>query len=148
MELNREALIERSNEVLQAVTSPEFLAQLEAVRAVPVEHRLAEAARRLTPDAMRRAGVRLPEGIRISSRYFEEGQNFNIELGDIPRRISVVPAIMEIDPDFLDKLRVARPDVFTHIVTEPPFAGDDLTNRWSVCGCAGGGFCGGIGGGP
>ena len=146
MKLDSESLRKESDKILRSLTSPQFLEQLEEVRRTPPDRRIAEATRRLTPEALRKAGVDLPEGVRLSSRYFEEGEDFNIELGERPGQIAVVPAIEDVQPGFLDKLRRERPDLFNQLVRQPNFAGG-LTS-WSVCGCVGGGFCGGIGGGP
>jgi hypothetical protein len=146
MKLERDALKESVNELLKSVTSPEFLAQLEDVRRIPRERRIDEATKRLTPSAMRQAGIKLPDGIRISSRYFEEGDDFTIELGDVTDRIPVVPAINEIQPGFLDKLRMERPDLFRQLVGQPYWNGGTLS--WSACACVGAGVCVGIGGGP
>ena len=145
MNLDRESLRQSTDEILRSVTSPEFLAQLEAVRRIPRERRIEEAAKRLTPTAMRAAGVNLPEGIRISSRYFEEGEDFNIELGERHGRVPVVPALADMQPGFLDKLRSDRPDLFKQLVTHPLPAGDETS--WSACACVGAGVCVGIGGG-
>jgi len=145
MKLDRESLRQSTDQILKSVTSPEFLAQLEAVRRIPRERRIEEAAKRLTPDAMRAAGISLPEGVRISSRYFEEGEDFNIELGETRGRIPVVPALTEIQPGFLDKLRAERPDLFKQLVAHPLPAGDETS--WSACVCVGAGVCVGIGGG-
>lgn len=143
MKLDRGYLKERTDEILRSATSPEFLAQLEEVRSAPKEQRIDEAAKRLTPDAMRKAGVNLPEGVRISSRYFEEGEDFDIELGDIGGRIAIVPALNQIQPGFLDRLRGERPDLFKQLVGHPYLGPSDL----SVCVCVGAGPCLGIGGG-
>lgn len=144
--LERESLIEETEEVLKSVTSAEFLDQLEAVRRVPRESRISEAAKRLTPAAMRKAGVDLPEGVRLSSRYFEEGDDFSIELGDVEGQIPVVPALEELQPDFLDKLRSDRPDLFKQLVGQPLTVGGETS--WSACVCVGAGVCVGVGGGP
>jgi len=106
---------------------------------MPEERRIDEAAKRLTPDALRRAGVALPEGARISSRYFEEGETFSIELGDISGRIPVVPAISELQPGLLDKLRIERPDLFNQLVSQP------YARANGRCVCIGAGACLGIG---
>ena len=146
MKLDRESLNEESNRILKSVTSNEFLDQLEAVRRVPREARIGEAAKRFTPDAMREAGVDVPERARISSRYFEEGEDFSIELGDETEgRIPVTPALEELQPGFLDRLRTERPDLFRQLVAQPlPVGGDDA---WSACLCVGVAVCVGLGGG-
>lgn len=146
MDLDRASLKERTDRMLETVTSPAFLEQLEAVRRVPVERRIDEAAKRLTPAALKQAGIELPDDVRVSSRYFEEGDDAIIELGEPEGRISVVPALSEMQPGFLDKLRAERPELFKQLVRQPIPAGD--LDSWSVCACVGAGFCGGVGGGP
>lgn len=146
MKLERKYLLEETNKIAESITSAEFLDQLEAVRRMPSEARIGEAAKRLTPDAMREAGVDLPTGVRISSRYFEEGDDYQIELGDIEGRIPVVPALEELKPGFLDELRHESPDLFKQLAAERLPVGK--AEGWSACVCVGKGICAGIGGGP
>lgn len=136
-------LRDQSEKILKAVTSPEFLAQLEFVRNAPPGERLVEASNRLTPDALRAAGVDIPSGVRISSRYFEDGSDTSIELADTLSGTNIVNALNATRPGLLDDLRLRNPDVFRRIVSEPHSVRDNA----GLCVCVGGaGVCVGIGG--
>jgi hypothetical protein len=140
MELDRERLREISAQILKTVTSPDFLNQFEAVRNAPREQRIDEAVKRLTPDAMRSAGISLPQNIRISSRYFEAGDDYSIQLGDVrdtAGRTSVVPALSKLQPGLLDKLHTQDPALLKQIVNHPFDAG--------FCTCVGYIGCVGVG---
>jgi hypothetical protein len=61
-------------DMIAAITSPPFVDAMRRLKATPPDKRLARGATLLSPAALRKKGVKLPAGIRISSRYFEEGQ--------------------------------------------------------------------------
>ncbi|MBV8368426.1 MAG: hypothetical protein JO036_05765 [Candidatus Eremiobacteraeota bacterium] len=71
-----------TRQLAQVMTSPELLQQLQKVRGAPPEQRLLEASKRLSVDALRKAGIDLPSDMRVSSRYFESGWPAAIEFGD------------------------------------------------------------------
>jgi hypothetical protein len=74
-----------TDEMIAALTSPPYVEAMRAVRAAPEDERLDEAAKRLSPEALRDLGVPIPDGMRISSRYFEKGFSEPVELGDIEK---------------------------------------------------------------
>jgi hypothetical protein len=80
-EFDRNRLRERTDQMIDAITSPPFVEAMRQLREVPVERRLAEGARLLDPAALRAAGVPLPDDMRITSRYFEPGKPGVIEVG-------------------------------------------------------------------
>ncbi len=154
--LDAERLRSITTEMIEALTSPEYLEQVQAVREAPEEERLVEASNRLSVDALRAAGVRLPRDMRISSRYFEESFPSAVEFGDTPgAEPNVVNELNRIRPGWLDEVRHKDPEIFERLVAidRPPALGglgsptDNLPQGWgacagggaaTVCGCAGG----------
>ena len=67
-----EKLRAMTNEIIEAITSDEFLSRMESMREATLQERLEMAQKLLSVEGLRKAGVDLPEGMRISSRYFEE----------------------------------------------------------------------------
>lgn len=76
------ALRKTTDDMIDALTSPAYVEAMRKLRAAPDDKRLDEATRRLSPDGLRELGVPIPEGMRISSRYFEPGFAEPVELGD------------------------------------------------------------------
>jgi hypothetical protein len=60
-------------EMIETITSPAFVEAMRKMKAAPADQKLSEGARLLNPDTLRKAGVPLPDGMRITSRYFEPG---------------------------------------------------------------------------
>lgn len=69
-------------EMIKAISSPQFVEAMRKLKATPMDKRLAEAKRTLTPSALNAAGAKLPPKMRISSRYFEKGSPPMIVLAD------------------------------------------------------------------
>ena len=147
MPIDSDKLKSETDAILNAISSPEFLAELEAIRQMPKAERLQAAAERLTPGAMRAKGMNIPDKARISSRYFEEGETFDVELGNPDGRIPVAPALNDLKPGILDELREKHPDVLEELLRrrKPTSPGGELDA--SICLCVGAGVCAGIGGG-
>lgn len=136
---------ETAEMVLQVLTSPQFLEQVKLVKEAPPERRLQEASKRLTPNALRAIGIELPTNIRVSSRYFDDQAQSEVELADTPAGMNIVNALNEARPGLLDELKVTRPDIFKRI-TEPDLAAG-TTFRAAAGGCVCGGWAGGCAGG-
>ena len=134
-------LRKETQEIIDALTSPAYVAALRAVKAAPESKRLLEASKRLTPDALRKQGVAVPEGMRISSRYFEKGFPQPIEFGDrADGKPNPVAALNESNPGLLDEMRSNNPELFKVIASDetPPPSGNNFTLA-SIGGCACGG---------
>ena len=69
-------------EMIAALTSPGYVQAMATLKQTPLDKRLSVAAKLLTPDALKKAGVPLPAGMRISSRYFEPSSPTVIRVGD------------------------------------------------------------------
>jgi hypothetical protein len=116
-----------TQKIIDALTAPEYVAALRAVRATPTEQRLAEAAKRLTPEALRQQGVKLPDGMRISSRYFESDLPKPIELGDPPDgQMNPLVQLGVSHPGLLDDLKKSNPAVLAALIS------DNVVNKASL----------------
>lgn len=145
--LRSEELAEATKEMVEALTHPEYVEAMRLLKSTPTERRLTEAMKRLTPEALRERGVPLPEGMRISSRYFEPNVPA-IELGELPSgEKGILRELNDRDPGVLDRLRAREPQVLTDLA-DIDFR-RDVINPYAlcVCACGGGGICGGAGGG-
>jgi hypothetical protein len=146
-ELSSENLKEIVGKMVDAITSSAYVEAMRAVKSAPEGQRLDEAIRRLTPDALRAQGVRLPEGMRISSRYFEKGFT-PVEVGELPEgQRNMLKELNDREPGVLDRLRTRDPRFFQDLVVSLQPIG---ISPVALCGCAGGGaatICGCAGGG-
>jgi hypothetical protein len=146
-ELSAERLREITNKMVDAISSPAYVEAMRAVKSAPEGQRLDEAMRRLAPDVLRAQGVPLPEGMRISSRYFEKGYS-PIEVGELPEgQRNLLKELNEREPGVLDRLRRRDPQFLDNLadLLQPA-----QFSPVALCGCAGGGaatVCGCAGGG-
>ncbi|MFF4268025.1 hypothetical protein [Streptomyces virginiae] len=131
-----------TQEMIEVLTSPGFVEAMQEVRQSPLNQRLAKGSKILTPVALRERGVPLPENMRVSSRYFEEGLPIPINFGDNPDGSpNLVNAINAAEPGFLDRIRESHPELLREIASEgdQPFRGGGCAcgGAASVCGGAG-----------
>ncbi len=85
VELDRQRLIRVTQEVIETITSPEFVGKMRMVRARVDggEDISTVAAQLLSLDSLREAGVNIPEGFRLTSRVFEDSSTgLRIEIKD------------------------------------------------------------------
>jgi hypothetical protein len=83
-----------TNDLIQAISSAPFVAAMKTLKATPPEQRLQIASSTLSPAALQAAGVQFPEGMRITSRYFEPGSPDIIEVTDdgaVLRNVNLLP---------------------------------------------------------
>ncbi|MDL5363417.1 hypothetical protein [Halalkalicoccus sp. NIPERK01] len=141
MPADREQVEKTLSEVLEVITSREYIDQMNKVREAPVDERLAAGAKYLTPEALREAGVDVPEGFRISSRYFDEELGRELEFGQPYEQPNVITRLSDIEPDFLDRIRIKDPALFDEMIELPeqpsPMAACGCGGAFSVCGGAG-----------
>ncbi len=124
-EFDSARLRQMTDQMIDAITSPGFVEAMRQLRQAPVEQRLAQGAKLLNPAKLRTAGVPLPDGMRITSRYFEPGK----------------PEVIEV-PEGGRPRRVTRSTIKGDVLG---IGGDPLS--WGACACGGGlSFCGGAGG--
>jgi hypothetical protein len=128
--------------IIDALTAPEYVAALQAVKDAPMEKRLLEATQRLTPDALRKAGVKLPDGMRISSRYFESDLPKPLDFGDFAGgKPNPLAKLSTANPGLLDDLRANNPLALTAFSDESASGGNmsDLPMaKIGGCTCGGG----------
>ncbi len=136
-------LRDETQKIIDAMISPAYVAALRAVKAAPLEKRLQEASKRLTPDALRKQGVKLPENMRISSRYFESGMPQPLSLGDSASegKANVLVELLKKNPELLDELRANNLPAFDALLMSDESmagGGDDLTMAaFGGCTCGG-----------
>ena len=61
-----------ANEILDTISNPKLLKKLIAVKTLPQEKRINAAKQYLTQSVFENAKIKMPEGVRISSQYYEE----------------------------------------------------------------------------
>ncbi|MFE9328209.1 hypothetical protein ACIHDR_43520 [Nocardia sp. NPDC052278] len=114
-------LLDATNEMIATLSSPAFVAAMKKLKKTSVDKRLEVASKILTPTALAAAGVKLPSGMRVTSRYFEQG-----------------------DPDIIE---VTSHGAALRHVGSIPALGGGAVGAWA-CACGGGvSICGGAGGG-
>jgi hypothetical protein len=139
-----------TQDLIEALTSPAYVAAVQAVRDAPDESRLVEASHRLTPDGLRKQGVPIPSDMRITSRYFETGfpNAIDVELGDPPPGgVNLVNALNEAKPGLLDSLRINNPEIYNALIAQNNEAllGKDIHAQLGYCNCGGHTFTGPLG---
>jgi hypothetical protein len=67
----KDELLEQTHRLTEFVSHPVLLEELRDLERVPESRRLEEAQRRLSLQALSAKGVPVPDGIRITLRYFE-----------------------------------------------------------------------------
>jgi hypothetical protein len=146
-----EELAQQVQKLNEAVTHPAFLEMLEEISKLPEDERFKAASERGTPEALARRGVPLPDGMRVTTRYFEDPQSRF--LGSValategvsaaPGRASIVEELASKDPDILGEITRSRPDLIDDLAGIPR---PGLAARPTVCVSVGFIVCATIGG--
>ncbi|WP_327090275.1 hypothetical protein OIE66_06535 [Nonomuraea sp. NBC_01738] len=138
-------LRDATQQTIDMLSHPAFVEAMQAVRKAPADKRLLEGSKRLNPKTLRERGVPLPDYMRISSRYFEEGLPHPINFGDGEGgRPNIVNGLNEAAPGLLDRLRETNQPLFKELVSCEDDEAELL--RWGGCACGGGlTFCAGGG---
>jgi hypothetical protein len=81
-QLNRERLLRVTNELINAMTSPEFIEKMRLARSVSdTDSGVSAVARLLSIDGLRASGVDIPPDLRLTSRVFEDiAEGFRLEI--------------------------------------------------------------------
>jgi hypothetical protein len=108
-ELNAVQLQKMTNQLVDVLTSEEFLVRLREIRNAPSGERLKKASSLLSIEGLRSAGVALPATMRVSSRYFEDHEPAS--------PASLVGQIEKSDPTFAQELREKHPNVYEKLLT-------------------------------
>ena len=126
----------QTDQMIDALTDPRYIEAVRAVRSSPDESRLAEAAKNLSPDALRELGVPIPAGMRISSRYFEPDLPGEVELGDVDEGSGIAGSLNKAAPGLLDRLRREEPELFKNL-TIPTSDPGGIKFAAKHCACGG-----------
>jgi hypothetical protein len=110
--------------MVDLISHPAFVGAMKNLKALPAGERQEYGKKNLTVAALEQKGVRFPAGMRLTTRYFENGK----------------AGFVEWRPDGSSAVTKAA---------EMPIASHGKgTVQWGGCACGGGmTFCGGAGGG-
>lgn len=116
--LTRSSLTIETEKVLNTITAPQFLEEMWAFKGANGVDRLSLASSRLTPDALRKRGVKMAPDIRISSRTFETAPPVDL----------AQPAYVDVDQGnaIVDLIKGSRPDLVEQLKVKYPVILDDL----------------------
>jgi len=145
MKLDGAVLRSRANDILNNINNPDLLEKLIEVKTLPKDERINAAVRNLTFSSLEKAGIKMHEGTRISSRYFEEEVELNFQLNDKRVRSSLVPAARELEPAYISKLKETNPRLLEQIIMHLRLVGGEVS--YSMCLRSGVSTCLGIGSG-
>lgn len=115
-EYNKEQLVELNQQLSKAMTDPVVLKELDRISEISdSDERLRRARENLTPEALRKKGVDLPDRTRLSTRYFEQPgtETLSVKLGD-PEKPRIVDLIARERPDYYERLQ-ERPDLLSEL---------------------------------
>jgi hypothetical protein len=112
------------NGMIKMITHPAFVEAMRQLKATPVSKRREVGKRLLTVESLRKQGAPIPAGMRLTTRYFEQGK----------------PTVIELPPDGRIVTRKI-PDLRNRVLDPTNVTG------WGGCACGGLSFCGGAGGG-
>lgn len=121
--IDRKKVKKEMDALIEMVAHPAFVAAMKQMKEAPVAERKKLAKGVLAVDTLKDAGVTMPRGMRVTTRYFEPGKTKAIQVTSDGRLSTVT-----LPKDFV--------------------AGGGGLVAWGGCACAGGlSFCGGAGGG-
>lgn len=149
IDVDKEELEEMNEQISKVMSSDAFLEQLRIVVDADKDERLDVAMEHLTPEAMKKAGVDLPKGTRISSRYFEGSDVQPVELGEIRNRPNLMTEMHKVNPTIFGDLRRRDPKLINELIqTAQPIGGPSGEDFVTVCASAGlgGTVCVSVGG--
>lgn len=139
---SKDALTQKTEEILEFATSQSFMNELKAVLDTPKERQLEEAARRFAPERLAQLGLKLPPNTRISSREFDESSAKARVLGLSPVPGSM-PSPMEINLS-VPRASLSREHVLAAINKDTLLENREVVAA-GICVCVGAGGCLGVG---
>lgn len=120
--INRRKVQKEMDALIEMITHPAFVAAMKEMKETPVAERRKLAKTSLALNTLKNAGVKMPRGMRVTTRYFEPGKTQAIQISP-DGRLSTVKLPKEL------------------------VAGGGGLVSWGGCACGGGlTFCGGAGG--
>ena len=144
MKLDKAVLWVGANEILNTISDPNLLKKLIEVKILPQEKRINAAKQHLTPSVFENAKIRMPEGVRISSQYYEEQAELDFLLGNNENK-SIAPTTRKTEPASIGKLKEKNPKLFEQIIVHLRSVGGEVS--YSMCSYSGKGAYLGIGSG-
>ena len=135
MKLDKAILWSSANEILNTTSNPKLLKKMIAVKTLPKEERISAATQHLTLSALEKAGIRMPEGARISCQYFEEQAELDFLLCDNENGSFVAPSIRKEEPEPISKLKEKNPALFEQIIVHLRSVGGEVS--YSMCSYSG-----------
>lgn len=138
VELDIEALRAQAEQNCQLMASAYFLGAWQDVVAHPDSERGARGRERLTPAALRKGGIDVPEGLRISSRYFEKSFEARDEAGLAALAVAL-PGVLPVDllPDVADDTGDSHDILGQEAGAGPTLASCFGFGAASICACWG-----------
>lgn len=138
-----------TDDLVATLTSDEMLKRMRGFKDLPADDRLAAASKLLSVEGLEKMGVSLPEGMRLTSRYFENdlGAFEFQDTGD--GKLGARQRLELLDPEFVQGLKKNHPDILDRIdVLDPEmFEGVGIPGGTNLAACGGaGGSIGGTGG--
>jgi len=110
--------------MIEMITHPAFVDAMKTMKQTPNSKRLALGKEVLSVQSLKSKGVKMPEGMRVTTRYFEPG----------------TPEVLELRPDGkIKNIKVPSSPLGDFILKPGRLS-------WGGCACGGGlSFCGGAG---
>lgn len=136
------------DKLVATLTSDEMVNRMRAFKHLPPEDRLAESAKLLSVDGLKEMGIEMPDGMRLSSRYFESDRG-TFEFGDVDGDKTALDQLADADPGFIANLKAKHPDVYNNLKVMPANPATGAPTDLSLAASGGPvqmGACGGAGG--
>ena len=131
MKLEKSILWSGANEILNAISNPRLLKKLIAVKMLPKEKRINAATQQLTLSNLERIKIKMPEGARISSQYFEEQAELDFQFSGNENGSFITPTTRKTEPAPISKLKERNPKLFEQIIVHLRSVGGEVS--YSMC---------------
>ena len=131
MKLEKAILWNGANEILNTISNPELLKKLIAVKTLPKEKRINAATQHLTLSVLEKVKIKMPEGARISSQYFEEQAELDFLFSDNKNGSFIASTTRETESAPITKLKEKNPKLFEQIIVHLRSVGGEVS--YSMC---------------
>ena len=143
--LNKKELKKQTDDIVNAVTSDKFLKELKGIWSAEDNMRLNEAATRFSKENLSKLGIDIPKYTRISTRYFEENQDYQVDFGETFEEGNLLSLLNNAKPGLLDEIRKSNPEEFKKLVKRQNEL-LQMESQGGLCVCVGAVICIGVGG--
>lgn len=100
--ISREDLYAETEQVLDAVTDPKYIAKMQKFTSLKGDEKIQFAMANLNPEALNTEGVVLPNAFRISSRVFEGEPRYTAESYDLGASSDILGGIAKSRPELIN----------------------------------------------